>query len=222
MNMVAAEGQPFGTFKGTTYEYNNRGQIVVDASGNPKQSANLEYLGSTQPDFLANLGTELTIARFTIRALLDARKGGLFYSGTKLSTEFNGTASTTLLNDRKDFVVENSVQEDGVGGYTTNTEPTNSYSYFRSAPASLNLLDASFLKLRELAVSYNLPASRLGVFKGVTVGLFAKNLKYWVAKENTFADPEVGGVGGASDAAGIETTTTPTSRSFGAQLMLNF
>jgi len=219
MNLIAAEGQPFGTYKGTNFVYDARGNVVVDANGNPKQSANLEYLGSYQPDFLATLGTEIMIGkRFSIRGLLDGRKGGKFYSGTKVSTEFNGTASTTILNDRKPFVLENSVTEDG----SKNTVETTAYAYFRSLPAAAYLLDASYLKLRELAISYSLPTEKLGVFKRITVGVFAKNLKYWVAKENTFADPEVGGVGGASDAVGVETTTTPTSRSYGAEIRLNF
>ncbi|MCC6280909.1 MAG: SusC/RagA family TonB-linked outer membrane protein [Saprospiraceae bacterium] len=223
LNLVAAEGLPFGTYKGTTYQYDPQGRIIVDAVGNPKQSENLEYLGSYQPDFLATLGTEFTInKRLTIRALLDGKKGGLFYSGTKLSTEFNGTALTTIVNDREPFVVENSVQEDGNGGYSVNTTETSAYQFYRGSPAGINLLDASYLKLRELAVSYNIPTGKMGAFKGITVGVFAKNLKYWVAKENTFADPEVGGVGGASDAVGIESTTTPTSKSFGAELRLNF
>ncbi len=102
---------------------------------------------------------------------------------------------------------------DGSGGFTPNSTETSAYNYFRGAPASNYLLDASYLKLREVAISYSLPTARLGAFKGITIGVFAKNLKYWVAEENTFADPEVSGVGGASDAVGIETTTTPTSKS---------
>ncbi|HOY04436.1 MAG TPA: SusC/RagA family TonB-linked outer membrane protein [Saprospiraceae bacterium] len=223
LNLIAAEGLPFGTFKGTTYEYDPQGRIIVDAQGNPKRSAESKYLGSYQPDFLATLGTELTInKRLTVRALLDGKKGGVFYSATKLSTENNGTAITTLLNDRQPFVVENSVKEDGVGGFVANTTETDAYHFYRGAPAGNYLLDASYLKLREVAISYNIPTGKMGAFKGITVGLFAKNLKYWVAKENTFADPEVGGVGAASDAVGIETTTTPTSKSFGAELRLNF
>ena len=230
MNLIAAEGQPFGTFKGTNYVYaeDGSGRIVVDAKGNPKQSTNLEYLGNYQPDFLATLGTEIMIGKhFSIRGLLDGRKGGLFYSGTKVSTEFNGTASTTIIYDRKPFVLENSVVEDGVDAngnikYKANEVETNAYAYLKAQPASSYLLDASYLKLRELAVSYSFSTKNLGVFKGLTVGIFAKNLKYWVAKENTFGDPEVGGVGGASDAVGIETTTTPTSKSFGAEVRLKF
>ncbi len=223
LNLVAAEGLPFGTFKGTTFTYDPQGRIVVDAVGNPVQSDELANLGSYQPDFLATMGTEFTIAkRISVRALLDGKKGGVFYSGTKLSTENNGTAITTITNDRQPYVIPNSVVADGAGGYTTNTTPTNAFAYVQSQPAGTYLLDASYLKLREVAVSYNIPTSNMGPFKRITVGVFAKNLKYWVAKENTFADPEVGGVGAASDAVGIETTTTPTSRSFGAELRLNF
>jgi TonB-linked SusC/RagA family outer membrane protein len=218
LNLLAVEGQPFGTFKGTTY-VEQGGKTVVNASGNPLRSAELEYLGNYQPDFLYNFGTDITFKGVTLHALFDGRKGGLFYSGTKLSTEFNGTASTTLLNDRKPFVVENSVNTDG----SANTTETSAYAYFRGLPASSYLLDASFLKLRELTLSYNIPISnKVAGIKSMSVGLFGRNLKFWVAEENTFADPEVGGVGGASDAVGIETTTTPASKSYGVEVRLNF
>jgi TonB-linked SusC/RagA family outer membrane protein len=216
LNLLAVENEPFGTFKGTNYVQSN-GKTVVDASGNPLQSAELEYLGSYQPDFLYNFGTDISFKGFTLHALLDGKKGGLFYSGTKLSTEFNGTASTTLLNDRKPFVVENSVNRDG----SSNTTETSAYAYFRGLPASAYLLDASFLKLRELSLSYNIPVKVAGV-KNIRVGVFGRNLKFWVAEENTFADPEVGGVGGATDAVGIETTTTPASKSYGFDVRFNF
>jgi TonB-linked SusC/RagA family outer membrane protein len=218
MNLVAAEGLPFGTYKGTTFVYDN-GRLVVDANGNPLQSPTQEYLGSYQPDFIASLGAEIKVFnRFSVRGLLDGRKGGLFYSGTKLSTEFNGTASTTIINNRQPYVIPNSVLEGG----TPNTIETNAYAYFRGTPASSYLLDGSFLKLRELALSYSIPTAKIGGFKGATIGVFGRNLKFWVAKENTFADPEVGGVGGASDAVGIESSTTPNSRSYGAEVRLNF
>ncbi|MFZ1297422.1 MAG: hypothetical protein WAT16_05225, partial [Saprospiraceae bacterium] len=78
-------------------------------------------------------------------------------------------------------------------------------------------------KFRELSLFYNFPSFKgKNGFSSLSIGVFAKNLKFWVAKENTFADPEVGGVGGASDAVGIETTTTPTSRSIGAELRVRF
>jgi hypothetical protein len=220
--LVAAEGLPFGTFKGTTHEYDSAGNIVVDATGNPTHSLDQKYLGSYQPKFIASFGTDFSIKGFTLHALFDARKGGLFYSATKLSTEFNGTAMTTLLNNRESFIVPNSVVKVD-GSYEKNTTETSAYNYLHDAPASTFLLDASYLKLRELSLSYSFPNRLLAktpFSAGSSINLFARNLKYWVADENTFADPEVGGVGGASDAVGIETSTTPTARSFGVELRL--
>jgi hypothetical protein len=140
-----------------------------------------------------------------------------------MSTECNGTDATTIINDRQPDVIPNSVVEDGTT-FKANTKQTAAYNYFKATPASSYLLDASYLKLRELSLSYTIPAKVINStpFSGVTIGVFAKNLKYWLPEENTFADPEVGGVGGASDAVGIETTTTPTTRSFGVDLRLNF
>lgn len=37
LNLVAVEGQPFGTFKGTGFTYDDQGRIVVNASGNPQK-----------------------------------------------------------------------------------------------------------------------------------------------------------------------------------------
>ncbi len=225
LNLVAAEGLPFGTFKATDYVYGPGGELVVNANGTPKQSADQIYKGSFQPKFLTSFVSDLTYRGFTFHFLLDAKKGGLFYSGTKLSTEFNGTASTTAMNNRDNFVIPNSVVDDGSGNFVKNNKDISVYQYLaRSLPASAYLVDASFLKLREVSLNYSFPGKMLShsPFASASLGLFAKNLKYWVAKENTFADPEVSGVGGASDAVGIESSTTPTQRSFGVELKLTF
>lgn len=220
LNLVAAEGLPFGTFKGTNFVRDGSGNMVVDGTGNPKQSSTQDYLGSYQPDFITSFGSDFNIKGFSLHVLFDARKGGLFYSGTKMSTEFNGTALTTLTNNRQPFVIPGSVIDDGTGTLKGNTKETSAYNYSKSTPAAGFLLDASYLKWRELSLSYNLQDKVLAKtpFSGASLTLFAKNLKYWLPDENTFADPEVGGVGAASDAVGIETTTTPTSRSVGVEL----
>jgi len=223
LNLVAAEGKPFGTFKGTDFVYDPAGNIVVDGTGNPKQSSEQVYLGSYQPDFTGSFGSDFNIKGFSLHVLFDGKKGGLFYSGTKMSTEFNGTAATTLTNDRQPYIIPGSVVDDN-GTFKANTMETAAYNYSKATPASGFLLDASYLKLRELSLSYNFGTNLLTKtpFSGATLGVFAKNLKYWLPKENMFADPEVGGVGGASDAVGIETTTTPSTRSFGVDLRFNF
>jgi TonB-linked SusC/RagA family outer membrane protein len=224
LDLVAVEGMPFGTFKGTEYERDPNGNIIVNENGLPIQSTTQKYLGSYQPKFQTSLGTDFNVKGLNFHVLFDARVGGVFASSTKLSTEFNGTAYTTLLNNREDFVVANSVVEVSDGVYETNTTATTVKNYFNSAPASTMLLDATFLKLREASISYTLPIKAYGnsPISEITFGIYGRNLKVWTAKENTFADPEVSGVGGNSNAQGLETTVTPGTRSFGFDFKIAF
>jgi len=54
------------------------------------------------------------------------------------------------------------------------------------------------------------------------VAIYGKNLFYWLPEENKYADPEVNGPALTGNAQGIDTTQTPTSRSFGINLQLSF
>lgn len=56
----------------------------------------------------------------------------------------------------------------------------------------------------------------------ITIGIFGKNLKFWLPEENTWADPEVNGPALSGNAGGIETTQTPPSRSYGINLSIKF
>jgi len=55
-----------------------------------------------------------------------------------------------------------------------------------------------------------------------TIGIFAKNLKFWLPDENQYADPEINGPGLTGNATGVETAQTPPSHSYGATLSLIF
>ena len=90
------------------------------------------------------------------------------------------------------------------------------------------IIDGSYLKLREITLGYELPRSLVSKMKlqGASINIFAKNVKFWLPEENTFADPEVNGpatvLNSATQIQGVETTQTPPSRSFGVSLNINF
>lgn len=229
VTIVAKEGLPFGTFKGSVVRTTEAGQTVVGANGLPLYTTDEEYIGSYQPDWTGSIGSNLSYKGLGFNVLFDIKRGGQFLSYTKDLTEFNGTSVTTLIGDRGEFVVDNSVQEtfDGTGastGFAPNTVATNPYDYVSGFQFSEHLIDASFVKLRELGVSYQLPKNLLSKFNvaDATIRLFGKNLKFWLPEENTFADPEVNGPSLTGNATGIETTQTPPSKSYGVSLSLKF
>jgi len=223
---VAAVGLPFGTFKGQVAKTNSQGQIIVDASGIPRFSDDPAYLGSYQPDWSGSISNTFDIKGFSLNVLVDIRQGGQFLSLTKDYTEFNGTALTTLVGpeERENYVVPNSVFENPDGTFSENTTPVAPYDYIRNVPFSTHLIDASYVKLREISLKYSFPKSftTKTPFKSASIGVFAKNVKFWLPDENTFADPEVNGPGLTSNAVGIETSQVPPSRSYGVTLSLIF
>ncbi|MEZ4914103.1 MAG: TonB-dependent receptor [Chitinophagales bacterium] len=231
VTLVAEEGQPFGVFKGQAPKYDPNGNPIVNSNGTLAYTEETVALGSVQPDWIAGLGTSFGYKNLSLGFLFDFKKGNEIFSLTKSATEFNGTAITTLLEDRKPFVLANSVQEildeesGEVVGYEANTKATLADAFLFDGNYSRNVLDGSFAKLREITLTYDLPARTVAKMKveGISVGLFAKNVKFWLPEENSFGDPEVNGPQESqTNVQGIETTQTPPSRSFGINLNINF
>lgn len=226
LTIVAKEGLPFGTFRGTVEATTPDGQAIVDGDGFPVYSDEESYLGSYQPKYIASFGSNGNYKGFGFNILFDMKVGGSFMSMTQANSEFNGTSITTVEFGREAYVIPNSVVDNGDGTYSENTTEITEQDFFTNydAPASRYLTDASFLKLRELGVSYTIPASILAStpFSNARVGLFGKNLKFWLPEENKFADPEINGPALTGNAQGIETTQTPPSKSFGVNLSLTF
>ena len=227
ITIVAKEGLPFGTFRGQTPKTNDAGQTVVDPNtGFPLYSDEDVYLGNFQPDYLYGFGTNVSYKGIGFNILFDGKKGGTFISQTKFSAEFNGTTLNTVEHNREPFVVPNSVIENPDGTFSENTIEVTEQDYFTNydpAPSTY-LIDASFLKLREIGLSYTLPKKLLAnvLISDVRIALFARNVKFWLPDENTFADPEINGPSLTGNAFGIETTQTPPARSFGVNLSLKF
>lgn len=236
VSIVAKEGLPFGTFKGNDFVRNDDGQVIVDANtGLPVYTEDDVYLGSYQPDYLMNFGFNANYKGFGFRMLLDMRKGGVFASQTKYSAEFNGTTVNTTIYNREPFIFPNSIADNGDGTFSENTVQITEQDYYTNydPPVSTQLIDASYLKLREVELSYTFPSKLLEntFITNARVSLFGKNLMYWLPDENKYADPEVNGPTAATNTAGtsltgngqgIETTQTPSSRSLGLNIQLSF
>lgn len=227
VTLVAKEGLPYGTFKGNDFKYNEEGQVIVDPNtGFPVYPDDDLYLGSFQPDYLLSFGTNVNYKGLGLRVLFDMKKGGLFASQSKYNGEFNGTGINTTIYNRESFIFPNSVVDNGDGTYSENTVAITEQDYYTNydAPVSTQLIDASYLKLREVELSYTLPQKLIKetFFTNVKLSIYGKNLWYWLPDENKYADPEINGPALTGNAQGIETTQTPSSRSLGLNVQLSF
>lgn len=219
------EGSPYGVFYANGYDRSPDGQMVVDASsGLPVFSGNLVKMGSYMPDYTLAFGASATIyKRWRANILFDYKKGGVFYSRTKDLVEFLGSGSTTTINNREDYVIPNTVNLVG-GQYVTNTTAAFVQDWMtQQSDAENNIIDATFLKLREVSLYYTMPLSAKfsKYVKGIELGIFGNNLFIWTPASNSFVDPEINSFG-TGNTQGIDFSNIPSLRAVGANLKLTF
>jgi TonB-linked SusC/RagA family outer membrane protein len=235
VDFVGYPGQKLGLFEGPRIARDPQGRIIVNATnGLPQVDLdNPEILGSYQPDFIAGVSNRISYRGLGLSFTFDWRKGGVMYAYTKRLMEFVGNTTTTTYNDRNPFIVPNSVIEvagdDGNPTYEENTtavDVTNQASYWGTGPyIDRNfVLDRSYVKLREVVLSYQLPqslVSKIG-FRNLEVSVVGRNLLLWTPKENNVIDPELSTFGNDLSGEFGEFASGPTVRNYGISLRAGF
>ncbi|MFT4204789.1 MAG: SusC/RagA family TonB-linked outer membrane protein [Chitinophagaceae bacterium] len=212
-------GQPYGVIVGTRMARNDAGQVIFNSStGYPVQSG-LEVLGNGVPPYTAGLSNEFRYKRFGLNILLDGKFGNKVFSVTDVYGTRMGLHKMTLGGR------ENGLEVSGVdqtGEAYSNTIPVASLrSYYDNYKSYSELFvhDGSFIKLRQVVLSYNVPLKSGSLFKSATVSLIARNLLILYKKTDNF-DPETSITNGA--AQGIESFGLPRTKNIGINFMVNF
>jgi TonB-linked SusC/RagA family outer membrane protein len=213
------------------------GKTIVSASGKPIPSANRIYYGNAENDYSMGFSNTLRFKEWQINFSLDYRKGGVFYSKTSDQLAFTGSSIQTTYNDRRPFIYPNSVVQNGVdaGGkpvYVPNTTPINENNlqdfYSEGSNPALgfaqNIIDRSFLKLRDVSISYVLSekiSSKIKVHN-LSLTVYARNLLLWTPQSNVYIDPEASNFGNDLTSQLGEFETAPVSKQYGVSLKANF
>ena len=229
VSVIQKEGMEWGQLVGNGYKLDASGNKVLNADGLYVVEQN-KYFGSVLPKFTGGFYNTISYKGVTLSAAIDFQKGGKFFS---LSEQWGNSGglldATAAINDRG-FNVRDDVSIGGgvhVKGVSEAGAPIDTYvdghTYFTQFHANRlaeeYVHDASYVKLRELALSYSLPKSVIGSkFQGITVGLVARNpWLIWVSKDNHHKfDPSE-----MSQPYG-EDGQLPSTRGFGVNVKINF
>lgn len=86
------------------------------------------------------------------------------------------------------------------------------------------ILDKSYLKLRDVTVSYELPKALAGKLRAdrALITVFGRNLVTWLPKGNRTIDPEVSNYGNDLNSEFGEFRTGPSTRFYGASFKVTF
>jgi hypothetical protein len=191
-----------------TYNWGRPIQYVDADSKTPK----LHQIGTSVPDFGYAFNANFRFQGLRVYALFDGQSGGNIYNRTR-----QWGAREAATGD-----VDQHQKEDGM------KKPTIYYRdlYHVNAPNDFYVEDASYLKLRELAVKFNV-ASLVDLrgfgINGLNVGIVGRNLMTWTDYRGY--DPEVGRGGGQLGSAvnaRVDSYTYPNYRTFSFTMDVEF
>ena len=234
VKMIGREGHPVGIYLTNGYKRDPQGRLIVDANtGSPVAADELEYRGQDMNhNYEMGISNAFSYKGFTLAVDFDFRQGGYIYSQTASIMNFTGNGIATLYNDRRTFIVPNSVNEfknaAGESYYVENVTPITSEYIFdyndlgRDQGGFANLIDRSYVKLRQASLSYDFPrklVSRIGL-KALRLSVVGNNLFVWLPKENTFLDPELSTNGTDIEGRFGEYYANPSTRSIGFNIQI--
>lgn len=204
------------------------GRPLIDPNSGRRIPGTAKTMGTVLPDFTAGWINNFTWKGVTISSTIDMRWGGIIKTSTVEGLQTGGLAAETLRNREGTFIDASGVIDNGDGTVRDNDVPVrNTQDYWTAlndgSVAEPYIYDASFVKLREIGVSYSLPENILsGTFiKGVQLGVEGRNLALLYSKV-PHIDPESNLFGAGADGFGIERASVPSTRSFGFNVRLTF
>lgn len=218
----AIPGQPFGVIYGTRWLRDDAGNQIIDDNGYPLfDPQDPGIIGDPNPDWQLGLRNSVSYAGFRLSALLDIRQGGDVFNGTVGVMKNLGVHKST--ESREEPVVIAGVrQSDGQPNTTAVRLDADYYSrYPFSGVSEASIEDASWIRLRELTLSYSFPGKWLDQLPlaRLSLGLSARNV--FLITGYSGVDPETN-LAGASNSYGRDWFNSPNTRSLGVNFNATF
>lgn len=246
VQVAAMVGENFGSIVGPDFKRNDKGQILIDPNtGLPQYDKSNHILGNASWDWTGGLGTNLSYKNLSLWALFDVKVGGDLYSMSARAAYESGKALETLEGREAWYKSEEERQAAGIqkgdnweptggfiapgvidngdGSYRPNDIYINPEDYWmsvsRNAP-SMFIYDNTYVKCREMTLTYNVPTARLGnTVKGLSLSLVARN-PFIIYKNIPNIDPDSNY--NNTTGMGLEYGSLPSRRSYGFNINVKF
>jgi TonB-linked SusC/RagA family outer membrane protein len=196
-------------------------------------------IGDTKPDWTANITNTLNYKNLSFSFLIDVKSGGVMYNGTAFAMNYFGTTARSAYREvyytpegTINFATtpaENIKVFDGVYGHVdangngvssgvTNVTPiVEDQAWFRGqgsnfggGPSSAAMEDASWVRLRDISLSYTFPKFSK-IIKDLNIYVSGKNL--WIDTPYSGIDPETS-LSGSGNGQGMDYFNNPGSKSY--------
>jgi hypothetical protein len=190
-------------------------------------------IGNINPDWTGGIQNTLSYKTLSLGFLLDMKYGGDIYSADMYYGLATGLYEETVGNNELGNPVRLPVSQGGGiikpgvkadGSVNTTRLPMDAYPMNGGTvnPTRAYVYDASYVKLREVVLTYSLPSSivsKWGPLQGLSFSAVGRNL--WIIHKNIpYADPEDNL--GAGNIQGYQVGSLPSVRNIGFNIKATF
>lgn len=247
VQVAAKVGENFGSIVGPDFQRNENGDILIDpATGLPMYDKSNHVLGNASWDWTGGLSTTFHYKNFGLTALFDVKVGADLYSMSARAAHESGKSLATLAGREEWYKSEEERQAAGIakgastwtptggfvapgvidngdGTYRPNDIKVNPEDYWmsvcRNAP-SMFIYDNSYIKCREITLTYQFPKKWLGkVVQNMSISFVTRN-PFILWKNIPDIDPDSNY--NNTTGMGLEYGSLPSRKSYGFNLYVKF
>jgi len=247
VQVAAKVGENFGSIIGPDFQRNENGDILIDPkTGLPMYDKSNHVLGNASWDWTGGVTTTLAYKNLSMSAIFDIKVGADLYSMSARAGYESGKNPETLAGREEWYKSEEQRKAEGIPDTSPNWNPTGGFiapgvienadgtyrpndiyidpeTYWmnisRNAP-SMFIYDNSYVKCREIILSYSVPRSWFkNVISGLTVSFVARNpFIVWKNIPNIDPDSNYNNTTGM----GLEYGSLPSRKSYGLNVNVKF
>lgn len=209
----AQAGCKYPNIYGNAFKRDEAGNLVL-LNGLPQASGAMQNLGDCSPDFTTGITLGGRYKRVSLSTTWSWQQGGKMYHGTNMTMNYFGATKESLPYHEGNMVAEGIDEATGEKNAVEVSKQDYWMSYYDVTESGI--YSTSFLKLRDLTLTYHLPK-----FCGIDLSVygFARNILLWADLPNF--DPE-SSQGNNNMSGYFERFSVPNSSSFGGGLTATF
>lgn len=232
VTLNATVGESYGALRGTGFVHDANGNRVIDENGYYEQATD-QVIGNIQADWIGGIYNRFAYKNLALSVLVDVKHGGDVFSLDQAYGQYTGIYPETVGNNDLGNPKRNSIADGGgviLKGVTADGSPNTTRieanyvgaAYGTDAAPNQNFVyDASYVKLREVGLTYTFPQKALekSAFKNLSLSFLGNNL--WIIHKNLpYADPEAGTSSG--NVQGFQSGVMPSTKVYSINLKASF
>jgi hypothetical protein len=202
---------------------NVSGYEVTNLYADASSTASLQFVGSATPKFFGGLSTSVGYKRFTLSIASAYQYGNMIYHRTREFIDADGANFNFNLMK----LADGWSRWQSPGNVVTHPRPSYGGNLQSNKPSSRYLEDGSYLRIRNINLTYDLPTSLLSRVKLSNASIFVSADNLFTFTKFSGMDPEVSSFsadpeGRYSGLSGLSDFKYPISKQYLVGLQISF